>query len=194
MNKAFSPLKEARSTLFDVGQVVTQLAQVRKLWRDAQQRSNESGGFELPSREVLSTIMNDLRGALFPMRLGPPELRPESEDFYVGHTINSVLHSLLAQVRLELIYASRYSQDLNEQFEEQAVQIVQKFAASLPEIRRLLDSDVLSAFRGDPAARSVDEVLLCYPGIQAMIFHRVAHQLFRLDVPLLARLVAEIAT
>jgi serine O-acetyltransferase len=55
----------------------------------------------------------------------------------------------------------------------------------------LLDTDVQAAYHGDPAARSVDEVLICYPGIEAMIHHRLAHQLYSLGVPLLARIVAE---
>ncbi|HZH55880.1 MAG TPA: serine O-acetyltransferase EpsC, partial [Burkholderiaceae bacterium] len=66
-------------------------------------------------------------------------------------------------------------------------------ANALPEIRRLLDSDTLAAFAGDPAARSVDEILLCYPGLHAMIHHRIAHQFYRLELPLLARMVSEIA-
>jgi serine O-acetyltransferase len=75
----------------------------------------------------------------------------------------------------------------------QALHIVREFSHALPQIRRLLDSDVTAAFEGDPAARSVDEVLLCYPGIEAMIHHRMAHRLYALGVPLLARLVAELA-
>jgi len=75
----------------------------------------------------------------------------------------------------------------------QPTQVVQQFALALPEIRRLLDSDVLAAFHGDPAARSVDEVLLCYPGVLAMVHHRLAHQLYRQGLPLLARIVAELA-
>ena len=67
------------------------------------------------------------------------------------------------------------------------------FAQALPDIRRVLDSDVLAAWQGDPAARSVDEVLLCYPGVLAMIHHRMAHRLFELQLPLLARIVAELA-
>jgi serine O-acetyltransferase len=127
------------------------------------------------------------------MRLGPPELRQESEDFYVGHTLDSVLHSLLSQVRLELSYAARCSTHDELYTDDRAVHIVREFSRALPGIRTLLDSDVISAYRGDPAAHSVDEVLLCYPGIQAMIHHRIAHQLYLLGVPLLARLVAEIA-
>ncbi|MFZ3120859.1 MAG: serine O-acetyltransferase EpsC, partial [Variovorax sp.] len=74
-----------------------------------------------------------------------------------------------------------------------ATAAVRAFGASLPQIRRLLDSDVLAAYQGDPAARSVDEVLLCYPGVLAMIHHRLAHRLYQLGLPLLARIVAELA-
>ena len=65
--------------------------------------------------------------------------------------------------------------------------------AGLPSLRELLDTDFLAAYRGDPAARSVDEVLLCYPGLHAVIHHRLAHQLHELGLPLIARIVAELA-
>jgi serine O-acetyltransferase len=191
------PLKESRTSIFAIDDVVNELAQVRKQWRSAQQRSNEPGGRELPSRDALGKIIADLRGALFPMRLGPPELRQESEDFYVGHTLDTVLHSLLAQVRLELSYVARSKKSADAEhelhLEDKAIEIVRQFSRALPAIRRLLDSDVIAAYQGDPAARSVDEVLLCYPGVLAMIHHRIAHQLYQLGVPLLARIVAEIA-
>jgi serine O-acetyltransferase len=70
---------------------------------------------------------------------------------------------------------------------------VRDFAATLAQTRALLDSDVIAAYRGDPAARSVDEILLCYPGIVAITHHRIAHRLYGLGVPLLARIVAELA-
>jgi serine O-acetyltransferase len=128
------------------------------------------------------------------MRLGPPDLRQESEDYYVGHTLDAVLNALLSQVRLELRYSTRQQGGgPDADLDAQALQTVRAFAAALPGIRRLLDSDVQAAFHGDPAARSVDEVLLCYPGIEAVIHHRLAHQLYRLEVPLLARIVAELA-
>ncbi|MFT3956090.1 MAG: serine O-acetyltransferase [Piscinibacter sp.] len=177
---------------FDLTQIVDGLRDARARWRDAQQRSREPGGRELPSREVLATIVDGLRGALFPMRLGPPDLRQESEDFYVGHTLDSVLGALLAQVRLEIRHRAR-QQPGDEDPDLRALAIVREFGAVLPRLRTLLDSDVLAAFHGDPAARSVDEVLLCYPGVHAMIHHRIAHELYGLGVPLLARLVAELA-
>lgn len=193
MGQALQQTKEIRASLFGIEQVVSELAVVRHAWRRRQQRSAEPGGRELPSRDALAKVLNDLRGALFPMRLGPPELRQESEDFYVGHTLDTVLHSLLGQVRLELSYASRYHEEEGLHIDDRALTIVREFSRALPGIRSLLDSDVISAYQGDPAARTVDEVLLCYPGILAMIHHRIAHQLYQLGVPLLARIVAEIA-
>jgi serine O-acetyltransferase len=191
---SIAPSAPARAPLFDLGQVVADLAAVRLRWRESQQRSTEPGGRELPSRDALGQILDKLRGVLFPMRLGPTDLRQESEDYYVGHTLDSVLHALLTQVRLELRYKARQLEQLDEvALEQQAVQIVRDFAQSLPAIRELLDSDVVAAFNGDPAAHSVDEVLLCYPGILAVIHHRLAHRLYRLGVPLLARIVAELA-
>jgi serine O-acetyltransferase len=180
-------------SLFDVGDIVGALHQARAEWRDSQKRSRDPGGREFPSREALAAIVESLKGALFPMRLGPPDLRHESEDFYVGYTLESALQALLAQVKLELAYTSRHQPRPAEDIDAQATTAVRAFAVDLPAIRRMLDGDVLAAFQGDPAARSVDEVLLCYPGILAMIHHRVAHRLYRLELPLLARIVAELA-
>jgi len=188
-----SAQRSTEQRLFDLPDVVQSLAAARRDWRAAQQRSNEPGGRELPSREALAGVLHDVRGVLFPMRLGPPDLRQESEDFYVGHTLGAALHALHAQVRLELGYGARLQTGASSDLDAQAVRIVREFSTALAGIRRLLDSDVLAAFDGDPAARSVDEVLLCYPGIQAMIHHRIAHQLYRSGAPLLARIVAELA-
>jgi serine O-acetyltransferase len=127
------------------------------------------------------------------MRLGPVDLREESEDFYVGHTLDAALTSLLAQARLELRYAARQSKVEDSEVDSTALRLIQEFAAALPGLRTLLDTDVLAAYHGDPAARSVDEVLLCYPGVLAVIHHRLAHHLYRAGLPLLARISAELA-
>jgi serine O-acetyltransferase len=184
---------DAHDTSLDLPGIVARLRQARERWRASQGRPREVSGRELPSREALAQILAGLRGALFPMRLGPPDLRQESEDYFVGHTLDTVLHSLLTQVRLELSHQSRSRGDPGPAVDERAREIVREFGAALPGIRELLDTDVLAAYRGDPAARSVDEVLLCYPGLHAVIHHRLAHQLHELGVPLLARIVAELA-
>ena len=179
----------------DLAQIVAELRGTRERWRARQQRPLELGRRELPSREALDQIVAALRGARFPLRLGPPDLRQESEDYYVGHTLDSALGALLTQVRLELNYFARHGGEDGPEadVEERALSVVRRFGAALPRLRELLDSDVLAAFHGDPAARSVDEVLLCYPGVRAVVHHRIAHELYTLGVPLLARVVAEIA-
>jgi serine O-acetyltransferase len=183
----------SQRSFFELDAVVAGLRAQRERWRDTQGRSKEPGGRELPSHHALRAIIDDLRGALFPMRLGPPDLRQEAEDFYVGHTLNSLLHALLQQVKLELRHRARHTGGTVADLDERALAIVRDFAAGLPDTRALLDSDVIAAYNGDPAARSVDEILLCYPGIVAITHHRLAHSLYLLGAPLLARIVAEIS-
>jgi serine O-acetyltransferase len=192
-----APLSGAMARLpgrrLDLAQVVAGLREARERWRDSQHRQREPGGRELPSREALAGVVDGLRGALFPMRLGPPELRQESEDYYVGHTLDSVLSALRTQVRLELRHDARSQGLPTLDADTRSQAIVHDFAMTLPRIRTLLDSDVLAAFHGDPAAGSVDEVLLCYPGIRATISHRIAHQLYDQGLTLIARVIAELA-
>ena len=173
--------------------IVGQLREARSEWRAAQDRSQEPGDRELPSRTAMANIIEALAGALFPMRLGPPDLRKANEDFYVGHTLDSALNALLQQAVLELRHANRQSPVDTEELVHQARDIVRRFAGELPALRRILDTDVMAAFHGDPAAKSVDEVLLCYPGVMAVVHHRVAHLLYREGLTLLARIISELA-
>lgn len=189
-----------RSALFvsnhnwGLDRIVADLREARTHWRHSQGRMAETSWRELPSREVLRNIVNELCGALFPMRLGPPDLRKESEDFYVGHTLDAALNALLAQVQLELGFTpSQRGQPAGFHLESQAIGIVQRFASGMGKLRTLLDTDLVAAYRGDPAAKSVEEVLLCYPGVIAMIHHRIAHRLHELGVPLIARIISEMA-
>ncbi len=183
-----------RSNPWQLQTIVCQLRTARNQWRTQNGRvSGEQGGRELPSRAAMADILEALCGALFPMRLGPVDLREESEDFYVGHTLDVALNALLTQARLELRYAARQGGLPDEDVDASATLLIQDFALALPGLRSILDTDVLAAYHGDPAARSVDEVLLCYPGILAVIHHRLAHHLYRAGLPLLARISAEIA-
>ena len=177
------------SVFFPIEQVTADLAAHRQRWREAHQRSQEAGGREFPSRSALARVVQQLKGVLFPMRLGPHDLLQESENFYVAHALDTALHQLQVQIALELRYAQRSQPWLDER----AFGLTRQLALALPDIRRLLDTDVQAAYEGDPAARTVDEVLLCYPGVLALIHHRIAHQLYRLQLPLLARIVAELA-
>lgn len=190
MNQRVTP---AAASGWQLENIVRDLRAARSEWRAEHGRAREPGGRELPSGQIMGEIVEALAGALFPMRLGPPDLRQESEDFYVGHTLDAALNALLQQVCLELAHAARPGTPPGADIERQARGIVQGFALTLPALRRLLDGDVMAAYHGDPAARSVDEVLLCYPGVIAVIHHRIAHHLYSAGLPLLARIIAELA-
>ena len=177
---------------FDIPEIVKQLRAVRDQWREKQNRTDTEYR-EFPSRDAVAKAVESLKGVLFPLRLGPPELRHATEDFYVGHTLDSALQTLHAQASIELHYRQRGSAVSAKEIDAQATNAVHQFAHSLPGLRQLLDTDVLAAFQGDPAARSVDEVVLSYPGVLALIHHRIAHTLYRLELPLLARIISEIA-
>lgn len=173
--------------------IVTGLRAVREKWRAEQQRPRDALGRELPSPEVVREIIALLRGALFPMRLGPPDLREDHEDQYVAQTLARVLQLLQAQAQLELGHGARLlgSAVDADMLAARARAAAHAFLQSLPLVRALLDTDVEAAFHGDPAAHSVDEVLLCYPGATAIIQHRLAHRLYTLGLPLLARMINE---
>ncbi|AZS51767.1 serine acetyltransferase [Entomomonas moraniae] len=172
--------------------IVDQLKEVRSEWRTNHGRTRNVGR-ELPSRTIMNEIIDTISRALFPMRLGPSDLREESEDFYVGHSLDAALNALQNQAYLELCYNAKYQGKHIDDISAEATRIVQEFAFALPTIRKLLDTDVIAAYHGDPAARSVDEVLLCYPGVLAIIHHRIAHYLYTSGLTLLARIISEIA-
>ncbi|WP_294136801.1 serine O-acetyltransferase EpsC [Sphingobium sp.] len=176
---------------WDLDQLVADLGAVRGRWRRDQQHHAEYGAEGFPSRANLTKIMQALCGALFPLRLGPDFVRLHNEDSFVAETLQTVLSRLYGQIRLELIYALKH--EPATAIDAQAARIISGFAQALPGLRELLDTDVEAAFLGDPAARSVDEVLICYPSMLAIIHHRLAHRLHDLGAPLVARIISEIA-
>lgn len=174
----------------DLRAVIDGLRSARADWRGHHARHAERG-IQFPSRQALARILRELGSALFPLRLGPPELTTKNENAWVEATLESTLSQLAAQIALEVRMARPGISSHDEGTE--AERIIGAFAASLPDIRRLLDGDVEAGYANDPAARSVDEVLLSYPSLAAIIHHRLAHRLQQLGAPLVARVVAEIA-
>lgn len=146
----------------------------------------------LPSRRIMASVAEGLSAAMFPNRLGSSELADEGIDHYVGHILNMTLRELMVQIQNELHYNSGLEM-LSDEDRAQSIAITQSFAKRLPQIRSLLESDIKAAYEGDPAARNVDEVLVCYPGIMAIMHYRLAHVLHGLGVSLIARMISEIA-
>lgn len=179
-----------RTTYLDVDSIVAELRTLRMASLERRNRHDKPP--RLPSRKILAGVTEGLCAALFPNRLGSPELADEGIDHYVGHTLNMTLRELMVQIQHELHYNSGL-ETLSSEDREQSAAITQAFAKRLPEVRSLLESDIKAAYEGDPAARNVDEVLVCYPGIMAIMHYRLAHVLHGLGVSLIARMISEIA-
>ncbi|MDV6343861.1 serine O-acetyltransferase EpsC [Nitrosomonas sp. Is37] len=181
---------QLRSTYLEIDHIVGELRALRLASLENRQRHRRPP--KLPSRKILVGVAEGLSAAMFPNRLGPADLADEGVDHYVGHTLNTTLRTLLVQIQHELHFISGLENPSDED-RERAIDITQAFAKRLPVIRSLLESDIVAAYEGDPAAHSVDEVLVCYPGILAITYYRLAHELHRLGMPLIARMISEIA-
>jgi serine O-acetyltransferase len=173
-----------------VKEAVAQLRALRVQSLENRQRRNKPP--KLPSRKELQVILDGLVAVLFPNRLGRPDLTEEGIDYFVGYTLDCVLHELFKQIRRELQFVSG-CEGVDETAHQKAIEITRQFTTQLPNVRALIDSDIQAAYEGDPAARTPDEVLVCYPGITAVIYHRLAHILYTQGAPLVARMIAELA-
>jgi serine O-acetyltransferase len=147
----------------------------------------------LPSLDILGRMIAEFRVVLFPGYFGTTsELSPEALHFHVGATLDRLTRSLREQVQRGFCFACRDRNPGNcPQSEERAARVTREFVGRLPEVRRRLATDVQAAYVGDPAATSPAETILCYPGVLALTCHRLAHELQRLDVPLLPRIITE---
>lgn len=148
---------------------------------------------ELPSRQAIVGIVEGLRAVMFPTHYGAADLTDESVDYYVGQTLESTLRLLCEQVKRALRFLPEHAETSVPELEALAFDITRSLATQLPSIRAMLVSDIQAAHAGDPAAQHITEILLCYPGVLAIMHHRLAHALHRLGVPLLARFINEIA-
>ena len=146
----------------------------------------------LPSPRAVTDAVSDLAAALFPRRFGGARAATnEALDYFVGHTLGRALDTLKAQVIRELAFTASLSSEGLVDADQTSQAIVQEFADGLPAILEVLYSDVRVAYDGDPSAKSQDEVLLSFPGVKAIIHHRLAHAIYTLDLPIIARIIAE---
>jgi len=145
----------------------------------------------LPSRDTLVEIVETLRSVLFPGYFGVSDLGPESMRFYVGASLDRVVGVLQEQIKRGLCFLCDITPYCCADVEHRARNVTREFIARLPAVRHMLATDVHAAFTGDPAAKSPDEAIFCYPGIQAITNYRLAHELPQLDVPLIPRIITE---
>lgn len=148
----------------------------------------------MPSVEDLSDIVESLRSVMFPGYYGPSEVTPDSMPYYIGATLDRVERHLADQINRGYCFVcERENRDQCADCEKRSRQTARLFISRLPDIRELLLSDVEAAYDGDPAAKTHGETIFCYPSIRALTNHRIAHELYKLGVDIIPRIISEMA-
>jgi len=145
---------------------------------------------ELPSRNICLDIMQQLRSVMFPGYFRLSEFSDDGMVFHVGAILDRVAIDLQEQIRRGFCFECAGDGNL-EHCTTRAETITRAFVDKIPDVMGLLAADVQAAYDGDPAAKSPGETIFCYPGIFAITNHRIAHELFKLGVPVIPRIISE---
>lgn len=154
-------------------------------------RAQHIGRQYLPSREEIVEVLGILLELFYPGYFGRQDLNDENLAYHVGNLLSKLREKLERQVQACLGFATEADGRDPAACRDQAQQIASEFLGRLPAVREALIRDVQAAYEGDPAASSLDEVILAYPGLLAISVHRVAHELHSMNVPLMPRIMSE---
>lgn len=149
-------------------------------------------GRDLPSKEVVVDVLEDLFTVLFPGYLGKAEITKANIKYHLGSTLTSVYTRLTDEVEKSLKYICRKVSECPQDIcQKRAHVVVKELLEKLPEIRSKLSGDIQAAYAGDPAAVSTEEVILSYPCVLAITTYRIAHELYLDRIPLIPRIMSE---
>ena len=153
-------------------------------------------GNPLPSGKALEEIIGLSRSILFPGFYGKSSVNIRTIRYHIGVNVER-LHKLLSdQILAGLCFCKTCEDESYQELSEKrdkAEHLAAELISRLPKIRKTLATDVVAAYNGDPAAESYGEIISCYPVIKALTNYRIAHELIELDVPLIPRMMAEMA-
>ena len=153
---------------------------------------HEKAGRSLPNREVIIEIIRNLQKVIFPGYFAVDSSAENFPNHYLGYHLNHLYDRLKEQVQVALFYQARGERDRKE-MEEEGVRICNQFFRRLPYIQDMILKDVQAGFDGDPAAKSKEEIIFCYPGLFAIFVYRLAHELYMQKVPYIPRIMSEYA-
>ncbi len=146
---------------------------------------------QLPSKTVVIDVLHKLRAVLFPGYFNDEKLDPVNLRYFVGKTVAELFDMLSEQIarsiRHDCFKFNLECTECTERGYESALALLE----AIPELQRILATDILAVSEGDPAAKSYDEIIFSYPGVFAVAVYRVAHKLYTLGVPLLPRIMSE---
>ncbi len=144
-----------------------------------------------PNRENVVAVLHDLLSLIFPGFRTAEQIEEERLRYITGAKIHRILGVLTGEIRKTLTYLCRKNHLEKNACVHLAEQTALALIAELPEIRRKVSLDAKAALEGDPAARSVEEVILSYPGLEAVVVHRIAHFLHEKGIPVIPRIMSE---
>lgn len=147
--------------------------------------------FPMPNTEVLRQCVEIARSILFPGYFGNSSINARNIKYHIGMNIEHLKQLISEQIYAGLCFDCKQRHWVEQQ--NKASQLAVDFIAQLPEIRDFLITDVEAAFQSDPAAKSRDEIIFCYPAIRAIANYRIAHALLKLNVPIIPRIISEMA-
>ena len=147
----------------------------------------------MPSLEALGEVMSGLRAALFPGYFGNTRIAASSLRYHLSANLDTVYRQLTEQIRRGICFTCAETAKHCLNCGDEAAGKALDFITQLPAIRDLLAGDVRAAYEGDPAAKTPGETIFCYPSITAVTNHRIAHALYTLGVPLIPRIISEMA-
>lgn len=154
-------------------------------------------GDPLPSGKSLRRIVELAREILFPGYFGNSTVHRRTINYHIGVNVEEVFGLLTEQIQAGLCFGLENNPSENTikkiPDRDTAASIAARFISKLPEIRRILATDVEAAYYGDPAATCFGEIICCYPIIRAITNYRIAHELYMLNVPLIPRIITEMA-
>jgi serine O-acetyltransferase len=145
----------------------------------------------LPSRDVVLACLDGIRQIFFPGYFGAADLHDKSVHYYIGATLDRMIHDLEEQIARAVAFTAGHEYASCRHCCQIAQSASNTFIARLPEVRRLIATDVDAAFDGDPALQIKDEAIFSYPGVFAVTEQRIAHELYKLNVPLIPRMITE---
>jgi len=147
----------------------------------------------IPSKESVIGIIQDLKGLLFPGYFGHQGLDSYSLRYHLGNEIHHLFEKLASQISRSIRHECRRLHSICTLCTDRGQKDALEFLEKVPFLRGILSGDVQAAYDGDPAAKSLDEIIFSYPGILAITVYRVAHELHIQGVPLLPRIMTEYA-
>jgi len=160
----------------------------------AEERTRRIGETFLPSRSRIVELLDLTRQLLFPGFFGHKVLTKENVGYHVGNLLVRLGADLAEQISHCLCTERKCPECCDPATcRQEAGDIARRFLASVSEVRRKLALDAQAAYDGDPAAKSIEEIIYCYPGFHAVTVYRVAHELHLLGVPLMPRMMTEYA-